>query len=97
MDGLMSVEILDIIVIGKNTILTPDNARDKITLRIIVSYSLLVYDSLSRGREVAPYGIQAILYLGYLVESYGCSCISLNTTLSLTSIEITTELLRQNL
>lgn len=93
----MSVEILDIIVIGKNTILTPDNARDKITLRIIVSYSLLVYDSLGRCGEVAPYGVQTILYLGYLVESYGCSCISLYATLSLTSIEITTELLRQNL
>jgi hypothetical protein len=92
----MGIEVIDIIIIGKHTVLPTDDARHKITLLIGIGHALLVDDGLSGGREVAPHFIQAVFYLCYLLERHWCSCVTLDTTLTFAGREVTAELLRQD-
>jgi hypothetical protein len=97
MDGQVRVKVINVVVIGKHAVLASDDAGDEITLLISISHTLLVDDGLSRGREVTPHRIETVFYFSDLVKRHRCSCVTLNTTLSLADAEVTTELLRQDL
>ena len=79
----------------EHAVLAPDNACHHIAIGVGISNTLAVDDTLGGSREVIPHIIENSLDTGYLVESDGCSGISLNATLALAGIEVATEHLRQ--
>ena len=93
----MRIPILNIPIVGKNTVLSSYDARHKVPLLISIGHTLLVDDTLRRGREVTPDSIQTLLNLRDLIEGDGSPCIALHTALSLADAQIAAELLRQNL
>ena len=86
-----------LVIIGEHAVLTIDNTSYKIAFLVGISYTLLVYDSLRRSREIIPYRINTCLNSHYLFYRHRCTSITLHTALTLASTEITTKLLRQNL
>ena len=96
MYGLMGIEVVDIIIIGKHAVFPSDDARHQIAIFIGIDHTLLVDDGLGRSREVTPYFIETVFYLCYLIERHRCPSVTLNTALSLAGTKVTTELLRQD-
>ena len=93
----MRIPILNIPIVGKHTVLSSDDTRHKVALLIGIGHALFVDDTLRRSREVAPNGIETILYLSDFLKGNRCACITFDTALSLADTEVATKLLRQNL
>ena len=96
LDGLMGLPVLYIVITSKHTILTTDDAGDKIAITVGVGNALAVNNGLSLCREVWPHGVEHVLDGTNLVECDGCSGIAFDTADALALRQVTAEALGQN-
>jgi hypothetical protein len=80
----------------KHTVLTVDNTGDKVTVTVSIGDALAVDDGLCRGTQHRPYGIQFFFNLCDFIASDGGAGITLHTTGAMTHVEVTAELLCQD-
>lgn len=90
-DGLVTQQAT--LAATEGTITATHDAGHQFALGIGIGHTLLVDDSLGRSTQLGPQLVERVLYLGYLVQSDGSSGIALLATTSMTTVDVTTEAL----
>jgi hypothetical protein len=92
----MSLPILHVTIIGKDTVLATDNTGDEVAFAVSIGHALLVDNSLRLCREVWPHVVKQTLYFTYLIECYGGTGIAFDTADALALRQVATEALCQD-
>ena len=85
------------IVAGEHAVFTMHNAGDEVAFLIGIGHALRIDYCLSRGRQIAPYGVERILNTFNLVERYGSTGIAFYAAHTFALFVVAAELFRQQI